>query len=335
MKISRNAPCPCGSGQKYKHCCISGTTNDRQPLPESQELFNAIRAEVEAHPHSSIEDLQSVATQQAEAQNNRAHDDFEGLSPRQMGTLLDQLPGREKLVQFATLLDAPTVPVIRLFELLEQAISGKGLKATEKGNLPRAFCRHAALEFHGEKGYADLTRFKGINSEPDFQELHVMRICTEMAGLVKKRKSRFLLSSKAKKLLDEHGKAGIYLPLLNSFAGEYNWGYTDRYPEIPFIQHSWMFTLWLLHRHGNEKQNQKFYEEKYIKAFPVLLEQVEGFLGASAAQTIKEAYALRTFDRFLALFGLVECTKYNPKDIMSNYSIKATPLLSGLVTFSD
>ena len=20
-KISRNAPCPCGSGKKYKHCC--------------------------------------------------------------------------------------------------------------------------------------------------------------------------------------------------------------------------------------------------------------------------------------------------------------------------
>lgn len=22
-KVGRNAPCPCGSGKKYKHCCIS------------------------------------------------------------------------------------------------------------------------------------------------------------------------------------------------------------------------------------------------------------------------------------------------------------------------
>jgi hypothetical protein len=22
MKIGRNAPCPCGSGRKYKHCCL-------------------------------------------------------------------------------------------------------------------------------------------------------------------------------------------------------------------------------------------------------------------------------------------------------------------------
>jgi hypothetical protein len=22
-KVSRNAPCPCGSGKKYRHCCYS------------------------------------------------------------------------------------------------------------------------------------------------------------------------------------------------------------------------------------------------------------------------------------------------------------------------
>ena len=28
-KISRNAPCPCGSGKKYKHCCYGkGVEND-------------------------------------------------------------------------------------------------------------------------------------------------------------------------------------------------------------------------------------------------------------------------------------------------------------------
>ena len=30
MKISRNAPCPCGSGQKYKKCCL--------PKEESQDF---------------------------------------------------------------------------------------------------------------------------------------------------------------------------------------------------------------------------------------------------------------------------------------------------------
>ncbi len=29
-KISRNAPCPCGSGKKYKHCCLNTSSSGRQ-----------------------------------------------------------------------------------------------------------------------------------------------------------------------------------------------------------------------------------------------------------------------------------------------------------------
>ena len=28
-KIGRNDPCPCNSGQKYKHCCINKETRQR------------------------------------------------------------------------------------------------------------------------------------------------------------------------------------------------------------------------------------------------------------------------------------------------------------------
>ena len=30
MKIGRNAPCPCGSGKKYKKCCLAQDEQDRQ-----------------------------------------------------------------------------------------------------------------------------------------------------------------------------------------------------------------------------------------------------------------------------------------------------------------
>jgi hypothetical protein len=34
-KVSRNAPCPCGSGLKYKHCCL---TRDEERDRQQQEL---------------------------------------------------------------------------------------------------------------------------------------------------------------------------------------------------------------------------------------------------------------------------------------------------------
>lgn len=39
MKIGRNEKCPCGSGKKYKHCCIAKTDNasaKQSPEPEEQ-----------------------------------------------------------------------------------------------------------------------------------------------------------------------------------------------------------------------------------------------------------------------------------------------------------
>lgn len=34
-KPGRNDPCPCGSGAKFKHCCISRVTFTRQPANQS------------------------------------------------------------------------------------------------------------------------------------------------------------------------------------------------------------------------------------------------------------------------------------------------------------
>ena len=37
-KLSRNAPCPCGSGKKYKHCCYGkGVEDDLGLTPALQQ----------------------------------------------------------------------------------------------------------------------------------------------------------------------------------------------------------------------------------------------------------------------------------------------------------
>ena len=39
MKIGRNDPCPCGSGKKYKKCCI-GKNDDKEFLKPEKFLKN-------------------------------------------------------------------------------------------------------------------------------------------------------------------------------------------------------------------------------------------------------------------------------------------------------
>ena len=38
MKVGRNDPCPCGSGRKYKHCCLE---KERGGIPLTQRLMLA------------------------------------------------------------------------------------------------------------------------------------------------------------------------------------------------------------------------------------------------------------------------------------------------------
>src|SRR5690606_34897115 len=49
MKIGRNAPCPCGSGKKYKHCCLNAAA---KALEASEELlvFRRARRALEGFP---------------------------------------------------------------------------------------------------------------------------------------------------------------------------------------------------------------------------------------------------------------------------------------------
>src|SRR3989304_817059 len=35
--VGRNAPCPCGSGRKYKKCCLTASAGARSPHPENGE----------------------------------------------------------------------------------------------------------------------------------------------------------------------------------------------------------------------------------------------------------------------------------------------------------
>jgi hypothetical protein len=123
-----------------------------------------------------------------------------------------------ELARFPEVIDtAPAAPILTLFSLLVEAIGEKGLKPTAKGNLPRKFCRHAALIYWGEETYGERTRFGGINREDDFPDLHITRLVAELAEMVRKYKGRFILRRDARKFLDGDGLASIYPKLFQTY----------------------------------------------------------------------------------------------------------------------
>ena len=324
-KTGRNDPCPCGSGRKYKHCCgAPGAGHASAAVEDLKTALGDQRFTGEA-------DAQAFVASHVAQTNAAGLDDFDGLSPAQMSDLLYTpltSPHRLELAQSGV--PAAQAPVMILFDALADAIGEDGLRTTAKGNLPRAFCQHAHCQYASvDRGdpYADLG---SVNREDDFYDLHVTRLVAQLAGLVRKYKGRFLLTRKARRL---RAHDGIYPVLLTTHATRFNWGYGDGYDELDFVQHAFAFSLYLLHRHGDTEHDARFYEDAFLHAFPMLLDQLTPRAYLDGETHLRRSYTLRTLDRFAAFFGVIQltCTRTDPAGFA--YQITKTPLLDEVVHF--
>jgi hypothetical protein len=141
----------------------------------------------------------------------------------------------------------------------------KGLNATGKGNLPRKLCQVAAASYWSELPEDDIHHRIRVNKEEDCDDLHIARVLMEMAGLLRKTKGRFYLTRKYHQMATaQSGLGGLYPTILKTCCIDFNWAYRDEFEDIPFIQLSFLFTLYLLHRHGNDWKPCRFYEDRFV-----------------------------------------------------------------------
>lgn len=309
---------------------------DTGPLPlTTADVLARMREALETERFSSLEEVQAFAENFMQQSNQAAADDFHGLSPEQMHRFLYFAFDSPHLVSFPDPLDTtPAAPILTLFDLLAAAIGDQGLKLTAKGNLPQKLCRQAAVSYMGEEAYREHTRYGGINREEDFIELHVTRLVAELAGLIRKHKGRFIASRECRKLLAGAGSAGIYPRLFRAYVRQFNWAYWDRYPEIHFIQHSFLFTLYLLTRYGDTWRPHQFYEDGFLRAFPMVLSEVEPGPVFTQEHEVRSCYTLRALVRFAGFWGLAAVEALDAdKPYVRNYRVKKLPLLDDAVRF--
>jgi hypothetical protein len=326
MKTGRNDPCPCGSGKKYKHCCLSpaSVANDElKDLLAGQEF-------------DSLEDVQALTNQFMQQKNLQPQDDFQGLSPEQIHRMLYFPFESPEYFSFPeTLSVEPEAPILTLMQLITGAIDEKGLKATAKGNLPQKLCKEAIIDYRKLLPETDYLHRMNISREDDFDDLHTARIILEISGLLRKTKGRFFLTKKYQKLIAKAGLAGLYSLILKTYCRKFNWGYRDGFDEIPFIQHSFLFSMYLLQLHGNDWKPFLIYEDYFLHAFPMVTDEANSNSYRSAEDEVRDCFDSRTLHRFLHFLGLASIeTIPNDKPISREYRIMKLPLLDEVVRFS-
>jgi hypothetical protein len=313
---------------------MSDHSADTPPADPLGEVKDEVNKFMEGKQFTSLDDLEAQVQSFYQQRNQAPLDDFQGLSPEQMYRMLNFPFDTPQMVTFPQVLATKaSAPAITLFSLLAEAIGQKGVKSTARGNLPRNFCREAAQALWGQEKYQERTEFGGINTETDFSELHTIRLTAAIAGLIRKYRSRFVLTKKCSRILADHGMEGIYPLLLTAYVCKFNWAYRDRYPELGFIQQSFLFSLYLLFQHGADWQPNTFYEDCFLRAFPIVVEKLPSLSLSSPEETVRRCYTWRCLLNFAGFFGLAQVDPVSEDSLNREYRIKMQPLLEQAVHF--
>jgi hypothetical protein len=333
-KTGRNEPCPCGSGVKYKKCCLNKESSSfRKGV--AGEVPAEIREEFKTREIESLEDAQAVAGKVMNRRNSLALEEFSGLSPTQMHHIIRFPFESPDIVSFAEDFPVPkTAPMMMLFRHLADAAGKEGIRTTAKGNLPRKVCQEAFGSFR-DAGLGDwFSAHCKVNKEDDFLELHVVRLVAVMAGLLRKYKGRFLLTVKGRKAAEDSTGRRAYFELFRTCALKFNWGYFDLYPDFHIIQNSFLYSLYLLHLHGDEFQPADFYGELFLKAFPAVLDEAPTDRFSTPRENVVTCHGVRVFERFAVLFGLAETRELKGGRSTWRFEVKKSPVLDEFIHFN-
>ncbi|WP_319587814.1 SEC-C metal-binding domain-containing protein [uncultured Desulfobulbus sp.] len=328
LKVNRNDPCPCGSGIKFKKCCM-----DKKNLDPLQDLKEDIHNLIGGQQFGSMEELQAVLSDFNRQKNSTPIEDFHGLSSEQMHRFLHFPFESPDLVRYSDqIATEPESKAALLLSSLVERIGEDGVKLTAKKNLSLKLCQEIAARYleHYDDRYLPSIK---IRSEEHFEGLNAIRLTAQLGGLFRVTKGRLFLTNKCNKAFDSGGMKKLYPLLFNAYTRKFNWGFLDGYESLGIIQQSFLFTLYLLHIYGTDWRPAAHYADCFIQAFPLSLKDVEEKINEKPEETFRRIYILRSLERFADFFGLVELKSVSDTPYKREYQVRATGLLDALLRF--
>jgi hypothetical protein len=272
--------------------------------------------------------------------DNSPIEDFEGFSSSEMRYLIITPFSKDSPFQINkkipnSILDQ--IPIFNQIEFLLNKINEVSeLKLTATGSLPTTLIK----EIYNMGLIKDEDIENGITklyAETSSQPIQLTRLITEMAGFTKKRFNRLSLTKTWKDRLLKNNRQEIFEQTFSTFTYKFTWGYFDGYESQAAGQVGFPFSLFLLSKYGADERLDSFYSEKYLRAFPGLIDQFYDNLNwaRDAHKSFNSCYSIRTFDRFLKYFNLITIRTEGRLYHDSKKFIKKTAIFDDIMTFDN
>jgi len=269
--------------------------------------------------------------------NNRPIEDFEGFSPTDMHYLVYNTFSPDSPFQIKKnipdkILDQ--IPFLVQIEYLLSKINDHGeLKLTAKGFLPTPLVKEI-YDLGLIKDYAIEKGIAKLYAETSSQPINLTRLITELSGFTKKRFNKLTLTKKWRNKLLTKNRQDILLQTFSTFTQKFNWGYFDGYSSQATGPVGFAFSLFLLSKYGDTERLDNFYSEKYLRAFPSLIDLFKDDPWVSdIRKSFNSCYSIRTFDRFLDYFNLITIRSEGRQYYDSKKIIKKSSIFDEIIRF--
>jgi hypothetical protein len=271
--------------------------------------------------------------------NNIPIDDFEGFSSADMNYLVYETFSNDSPFQIKKnipddILDQ--IPFLLQIEYLLKKINDLGeLKLTAKGFLPTTLVKEI-YDLGLIKDYAIEKGITKLYAETSSQPINLTRLITELAGFTKKRYNKLTLTKTWRDKLLKKNRQDIFIHAFSTFMQKFNWGYFDLYSSQATGTVGSAYSLFLLSKYGDNERLVSFYAEKYLKAFPSLIDSFkEDSWVTDINRSFNSCYSVRTFDRFLDYFNLITIRTDGRQYDDTKKFVKKSPIFDDIITFEN
>lgn len=300
------------TARKPKVKDILGTVfNKLSPNPNTR----SIAEEIEGQDFDNIDALNEHLQDMMTIRNTSPDPEMGGLSPEQVNRLI-YLPWDDnnfplkfnKNLKLSDLKDSvfftnTTIFLKTLIEMENEPTS------TAKGNLNRKIVKILFDKLILDEDDKKFTLgYNKVINEIDVFPLHIVKIACESAGIIHKRKNKFLVIKKVQSLVSEEKAGELYHLIFNGYFTKFNIGYLDRLSDLHCIQNTIGYSFYRLKEIADSYIGVKDLVDTIL--LPAVRQEV---IAELTKQMRIEWLLVARIIRPLEGFGLLEC-EYRKKE---------------------
>lgn len=304
-------------------------------MNETDHIHRLIQLKIDQYKGPITQEVLNRFTNEVmQAINQKPQSHAEGLSPEQLHGLLYFLFTERSMVQLNSFITDQTAiqsPLIKLcISFLEIIQREESIKLTKTDALPVKIV--AELYEKGHIVEMIIGTEAKVRTEKDSVSIQLVKIVSQIAGLIKKREGKLSLTAKGISLIKFPAK--LLILFTETYFLKFAWGYFDGHESERAAQFGAGYTLVLLQKYGKQERETTFYAKKFLEAFPMAVNDFVPSYSSAEDQFI-HCFTWRTFQRGLSWLGWVEIRETGRRfDRNQIIWVKTTPLFEELVKTS-